>query len=99
MGGDGEKGKKGSESPNYSYFPLPAKITDGASHTQTFIAGSVLQEAERISRLLLLCWENDYTLFPCFQALIFFLWQAAHCHTHILMPPPNAEPISTLHQG
>lgn len=45
MGGDGEKGKKGSESPNYSYFPLPAKITDGASHTQTFIAGSVLQEA------------------------------------------------------
>lgn len=32
MGGDGEKGKKDSESPNYSYFPLPAKITDGASH-------------------------------------------------------------------
>lgn len=25
--------KKDSESPNYSYFPLPAKITDGASHT------------------------------------------------------------------
>lgn len=38
-------GERDSESPNYSYFPLPAKVTDGASHTQTCTAGTVLQEA------------------------------------------------------
>lgn len=43
MGRDG--GKKESESSNYSNFPLPAKITDGASHTQILIADYVHQEA------------------------------------------------------
>lgn len=32
--------KKDSESPNYSYFPLPAKMTDGASYTHTFTASA-----------------------------------------------------------
>lgn len=40
----GREGTKDSESPNYSYFPLPAKITDGASYKH---AGSVLLEAKK----------------------------------------------------
>lgn len=40
------EGKQDSESPNYSYFPLPAKVTDGASSTGILIAGSVVQEDE-----------------------------------------------------
>lgn len=30
---------------DYSYFLLPAKITDGVSHTRICIEGSALQEA------------------------------------------------------
>lgn len=40
------EGKQDSESPNYSCLPLPAKVTDGASHTEILTAGSVVQEAE-----------------------------------------------------
>lgn len=40
------EGKQDSESPNYSYLPLPAKVTDGASYTEILTAGSVVQEAE-----------------------------------------------------
>lgn len=40
---EGREGRKDSESPNYSYFPLPAKITDGASYKHLLHA--LFQEA------------------------------------------------------
>ena len=40
---------KDSESSNYSNFPLPAKITDGATYTQILTAGSVLSGSWRES--------------------------------------------------
>lgn len=74
MGRDG--GKKESESSNYSNFPLPAKITDGASHTDTHCrlcsSGSWREPANRFINSAL--WEGNYTQFLFFQTLIFFLF-------------------------
>lgn len=40
---EGREGRKDFESPNYSYFPLPAEITDGASYKH--LLHTLFQEA------------------------------------------------------
>lgn len=61
-----------------------------------------LQEARKISQLLLFLREDDYIQFLCFQDLIphpahsFYKRQVAHYHTQTFMQPPSAETISTL---